>query len=149
MKCGCKIQLKEKTIELQAPKRIKPTDIKTNPYPGFPTDMQAIISTFLCVSSGTSIITENIFENRFKYMYELQKMGAKIKIEGKTAIIKGVKKLYGTQTHATDLRGGASIVLAGLVAKGITKIDNIEYILRGYEKLENKLSNLGAEIYKV
>ena len=146
---GCKIQIKENTIKLKAPKRLKATDIKTMPYPGFPTDMQAIIAACLCVASGTSVIVENIFENRYKYFGELQKMGAKVKIEGKTAIIKGTKKLYGTKVQATDLRGGASLVLAGLVAKGTTNVDNIEYILRGYEKLEDKLKSLGAEIYMI
>lgn len=146
---GCKIQIKNDTINLKAPKRLKSTDIKTMPYPGFPTDMQAIFGVVLCTACGTSVITENIFENRFKYLSELQKMGAKVKIEGKNAIIKGIKKLYGSKVTATDLRGGASMVLAGLAAKGTTKVDNIEYILRGYEKLEEKLKSLGAEIYKI
>ena len=146
---GCKIQIKNDTINLKAPKRLKSTDIKTMPYPGFPTDMQAIFGVVLCTACGTSVITENIFENRFKYLSELQKMGAKVKIEGKNAIIKGIKKLYGSKVTATDLRGGASMVLAGLAAKGTTKVDNIEYILRGYEKLDEKLKSLGAEIYKI
>ena len=146
---GCKISLKENEIRLKAPKRLKAVDVKTMPYPGFPTDMQAIIGTVLSVANGTSIIVENIFENRYKYITELQKMGAKINVEGKTAIIKGVKKLYGAKVHATDLRGGASLVLAGLVAKGTTNVENIEYILRGYENLDGKLKNLGAEIYMV
>ena len=146
---GCIIKLKENEISLKAPKKLKGVDIKTMPYPGFPTDLQAIIGATLSVGAGTSIIVENIFENRFKYVQELQKMGAKINIEGKTAIIKGVKKLYGTKVQATDLRGGASLVLAGLVAKGTTNVENIEYILRGYENLEGKLKSLGAEIYMV
>ena len=119
------------------------------PYPGFPTDMQAIMGATLTVATGTSIIVENIFENRYKYLSELQKLGAKISVEGKTAIIKGVKKLYGAKVMATDLRGGASLVLAGLVAKGTTNVENIEYILRGYENLDGKLKNLGAEIYMI
>lgn len=146
---GCKIQIKENEIKLKSPKRLKAIDIRTMPYPGFPTDMQAVIAACLCVATGTSIIVENIFENRFKYLGELQKMGAKVNVEGKTAIIKGTKKLYGTKVRATDLRGGASLVLAGLVAKGTTNVDNIEYILRGYERLEDKLNHLGAEIYKI
>ena len=146
---GCLVKIKENEINLKAPKRLKAIDIKTMPYPGFPTDMQAIIGTALSVASGTSIIVENIFENRYKYTGELKKMGAKINIEGKTAVIKGVKKLYGAKVQATDLRGGASLVLAGLVAKGTTNIENIEYILRGYENLDEKLKNLGAEIYMV
>ena len=146
---GCKIKLNHNEIELKAPKRLKSIDIKTMPYPGFPTDMQAIIGACLTIANGTSVITENIFENRFKYLSELEKMGAKIKIEGKTAIIKGTRKLYGTKVISTDLRGGASLVLASLAAKGTSKVDNIEYILRGYENLDEKLNNLGAKIYKV
>ena len=143
---GCKIELDVNNINLEAPKRLKAINIRTMPYPGFPTDMQSIIATNMCVSAGTSVIVENIFENRFKYTGELQKMGAKIRIEGNTAIIKGIKRLFAAKVSATDLRGGASLVLAGLVAKGKTQIDNIEYILRGYEKLDKKLNNLGSKI---
>lgn len=143
---GCKIDVESDTVYLEATKRLKAVNIRTMPYPGFPTDMQAIISAVMCVSSGTSIVVENIFENRYKYMQELQRMGAKIKIEGKTAIIKGARKLYGSTVKATDLRGGASMVLAGLVAKGKTEVDEIKYILRGYEGLDKKLNSLGAKI---
>ena len=143
---GCKIESKTDVIFLEATKRLKAVNIRTMPYPGFPTDMQAIISAVMCVSSGTSIVVENIFENRYKYMQELQRMGAKIKIEGKTAIIKGTRKLYGSTVKATDLRGGASMVLAGLVAKGRTEVDEIKYILRGYEGLDKKLNSLGASV---
>lgn len=146
---GCEIQIEDRQIQIKAPKKLKSVNIKTMPYPGFPTDMQSIFATLLTTAKGSSIIVENIFENRYKYINELQKMGAKINIEGKTAIIKGVKKLYGTKVQATDLRGGASLVLAGLVAKGTTNVENIEYILRGYENLHEKLKNLGAEIYMV
>ena len=143
---GCKIKIENDTIKLEAPKRLKALDIKTMPYPGFPTDMQAILGAILCTASGTSIITENIFENRFKYAGELQRMGAKIKIEGKTLIIKGTRKLYGTKVKSTDLRGGASLVLAALRAKRKTEVEDIKYILRGYENLDEKLSSLGANI---
>lgn len=146
---GCTIKLKENEINLKAPKRLKAIDIKTMPYPGFPTDMQAIMGGILVLANGTSVIVENIFENRYKYIQELKKMGAKVNVEGKTAVIKGVKRLYGSKVMATDLRGGASLVLAGLAAKGTTNVENIEYILRGYENLELKLKNLGAEIYLV
>ena len=146
---GCKISIKENEIELKAPKRLKAQDIRTMPYPGFPTDMQAIMSTCLATANGTSVVVENIFENRFKYTQELNKMGAKISIEGKTAIIKGSKRLYGANVKATDLRGGVSLVLAGLIAKGTTRVDNIEFFLRGYEKIEEKLKKLGAEIYLI
>ena len=100
----------------------------------------------LTTVKGTSIIVENIFENRYKYTQELVRMGAKISIEGKTAVIKGVKKLYGANVKATDLRGGAALVLAATVAKGTTKIENIEYIQRGYEKFNKKLENIGVDI---
>ena len=143
---GCKIEVDKDKILLEANKRPKAVNIRTMPYPGFPTDMQAIFGATLCIASGTSIIVENIFENRFKYMQELQRMGAKIKIEGKTAIIKGTRKLYGTNIKATDLRGGAALVLAGLAAKGKTEIDEIKYILRGYEGLDKKLDSLGVRI---
>ena len=145
---GCKIDVNKNEIFLQAPKKLKAVDIKTMPYPGFPTDMQAIFSTILATAKGTSVITENIFENRFKYASELKRMGAKVLVEGRTAIIKGVRKLNGTGVYATDLRGGASLVIAALNAKGKTKISNIEYILRGYENLDRKLNNLGAKITK-
>lgn len=143
---GCELDIKKDEIEIVAKKRLNAVDIRTMPYPGFPTDMQAIFVSNLCFANGTSMVVENIFENRYKYTGELKKMGAKIKLEGRTAIIKGVKKLYGTNVVATDLRGGASLVLAGLVAKGETQVDKIEYILRGYEKLDDKLNNLGANI---
>ena len=116
------------------------------PYPGFRTDMQSIFGSLLATAKGTSIIVENIFENRYKYTNELQKMGAKINIEGKTAIIKGTRKLHGAKVKATDLRGGASLVLAALQARGKTQIDEIKYILRGYENLDKKLNSLGAKI---
>lgn len=146
--CGCKIDYGKNELTLQAPKKLKATDIKTMPYPGFPTDMQAIFGSMLATAKGTSIVIENIFENRFKYSSELQRMGAKFVIDGRTAVIKGVRKLNGTSVMAKDLRGGAALVIAGLTAKGKTKIENIEYILRGYENLDNKLNTLGAKITK-
>ena len=144
---NCKIKIEKNTIELQAPKRLKAVDIKTMPYPGFPTDMQSVFATSMIVAKGTSVIVENIFENRYKYTQELIRMGAKITTEGRTAIIKGTKKIQGAKVKATDLRGGAALVLAGLVAHGITEVEEIHYILRGYEKFEQKLSKLGAKIY--
>ena len=144
---NCKLTIEKNSIQIEAPKRIKAVDIKTMPYPGFPTDMQSIFGALLTTAKGTSIITENIFENRYKYIQELNRMGAKIKIEGRTAIIKGTKKIQGANVRATDLRGGAALVLAALAAKGVTEIDNINYILRGYEKIEEKLKKLGAKIY--
>ena len=144
--CGCKIEKEKNTVYLEAPRKLKAVDIKTMPYPGFPTDMQSVFASMLTTAKGTSVIVENIFENRYKFMAELKKMGAKITIEGKTAVIKGVRKLSGAKVISTDLRGGAALVTAGLIARGKTEITNIEYILRGYEGLDKKLQQLGAKI---
>ena len=144
---GCTIDVKANTIELKAPKRLKPIDIKTMPYPGFPTDMQSIFTAITTTAKGTSIIIENIFENRYKYVQELVRMGAKVTIEGRTAVVKGTRKLHGASVKATDLRGGAAMVIGGLAAKGKTTVNEIKYILRGYEDFDKKLRNLGAKIY--
>ena len=144
--CGCLIEKEKTSVILEAPKRLKAVDIKTMPYPGFPTDMQSVFSAILCTAKGTSVITENIFENRYKCLNELKKMGANIKIEGKTAIIKGVKKLSKANVYSTDLRGGAALLIAALSVKGRTKIENIEHILRGYENIDKKLNKIGADI---
>ncbi len=142
----CKIDVEKNKIKLVAPKKLKALDVKTMPYPGFPTDMQSVFASMLTTAKGTSIIIENIFENRYKYTQELNKMGAKITVEGKSAVIRGTRKLYGTNVKATDLRGGAALVLAGLIAKGTTQIDNVDYILRGYENLDIKLNKIGASV---
>jgi len=128
---------------------VRSTDIKTHPHPGFPTDMQAQMMTMMSVANGLSVITENIFENRFMHVAELKRMGAKIKIDGRNAIVKGVGRLSGAQLMATDLRASASLVLAGLVADGRTEISRIYHLDRGYEKLEEKLKALGADIKRV
>ena len=146
---NCKLKLEKDKIELKAPKKLKALEIRTMPYPGFPTDMQSIFVSMLTIAKGTSIIVENIFESRYKFTQEFIRMGAKITIEGKSAIVKGTRKLYGANVNATDLRGGAALVLAGIVAKGETTIENIEYILRGYENLNKKLENLGVNIKMV
>lgn len=143
---GVKINAKKHAIEVMAPKKLKAIEIKTLPYPGFPTDMQSVFGAMLTTARGTSVIVENIFENRFKYINELKKMGAKVLIEGKVAIIKGVRKLNGAEMNATDLRGGAAMCTTALVGKGESKINDIEHILRGYEKLDIKLRTLGAKI---
>lgn len=143
---GTKIILEKNRIILKAPKKLKAMDIKTMPYPGFPTDMQSVFVSIQTVAKGTSMMVENIFENRYKYVNELTRMGAEITVEGKIAIIKGVRKLLGTEVNSTDLRGGAALVTAALVAKGNSKINNIEHILRGYENLDKKLKSLGANI---
>ena len=127
---GCRIKIKKNDIELEAPQKLKAIEIKTMPYPGFPTDMQPIFGAVMSVAKGTSIITENIFENRFKYLAELKRMGAKNNQENSVAVIRGVKKLSGANVKSTDLRGGAAMVLAGIAARGITQVNNIEYILR-------------------
>lgn len=146
---GCAIKIEKNSIKIEAPKKLNSIEIKTLPYPGFPTDMQQIFGATLCIAKGTSIIVENIFENRFKYINELIRMGAKITIEGKTAVITGKRKLIGTEVQGYDLRGGAALIIAGLAAKGKTKINNIEYVLRGYDSFKEKLNMLGANIKEV
>ena len=128
---------------------LKAVNIHTSPYPGFPTDMQAQFTAMNCIASGTGTITESVFENRFMHVLELQRMGAQVKLEGNTAITTGVKQLTSAPLMATDLRASASLVLAGLVAKGATEVDRIYHIDRGYETIEEKLSNLGAQIKRV
>ena len=144
--CGCKFEINKNSLIISSPKKLKAIDIKTMPYPGFPTDMQSVFTSMLTMAKGTSIIVENIFENRYRYTNELKRMGAKISIEGKIAIVKGVRRLGGATVEATDLRGGAAVVIAGLAAKGKTRVNNIEYILRGYENLDRKLNIIGANI---
>ena len=136
-------------IRVRAGKRLHRTHVKTLPYPGYPTDMQPQIAVTLALAEGTSIVTESIFENRFKYADELSRMGANIKVEGNSAIIDGVKKLTGARVSAPDLRAGAALVIAGLAAEGVTVVDDIVYIQRGYENFEEKLRSLGAEIERV
>lgn len=146
---GCQIEEFDDCVRVVATKRLKSTHVKTLPYPGFPTDMQPQIATTLALSEGTSIVTESIFENRFKYVNELARMGANVKVEGNTAIIEGVEGYQGTSITAPDLRAGAALVLAALAADGITLVDDIVYIERGYEDFPIKLSNIGAQIEKV
>jgi UDP-N-acetylglucosamine 1-carboxyvinyltransferase len=130
-------------------RRPRAIDVSTAPYPAFPTDMQAQFTALNAVADGTGTITETVFENRFMHVQEMQRMGAKIQLKGKTAISKGVERLAGAQVMATDLRASASLVLAGLVADGETTIDRIYHIDRGYERIEEKLSQLGANIRRV
>ena len=143
---GCKLKIEKNQIEIFAPKKLNSVNIKTMPYPGFPTDMQSIIASVLTIAKGTSVIVENVFENRYKYTQELIRMGAKIIIDGRTAVIKGVRKLSGAKVEATDLRGGAALIIAGLSAKGVTTIEKADYILRGYENIDKKLKKIGANI---
>lgn len=143
---GCKISIRKDKISLKAPEKLKHIDISTEPYPGFPTDMQPIMGSILIKAEGKSTITENIFENRFKYAEELVRMGANITQNDKKLEIIGVDKLEGKVVMSKDLRGGAALVIAGLMSEEITKVENIEYILRGYENLDTKLKSLGANI---
>lgn len=145
---GVDIQEEEDGVQICAEGPLKPIDIKTMPYPGFPTDMQSQLMALLATVPGTSLIVENIFENRFRVADELKRMGARIKVEGRIAVIEGVERLHGTQVRATDLRAGAALVVAGLMAEGETEICNTSYIDRGYHHLENKLRGLGANIWR-
>lgn len=149
LEIGCRIEEYDDAVRVIGTDDLRATQVKTLPYPGFPTDMQPQIAVTLAMSKGTSIVTESIFENRFKYVDELARMGADIKVEGNTAIITGVEKYMGAQISAPDLRAGAALVIAGLAAEGFTTIDDIVYIQRGYEKFEEKLSALGAHIEKI
>lgn len=147
---GAELILEDTSIELSMNgERPDAVDIHTSPFPGFPTDMQAQFTALNCISRGNGIITENVFENRFMHVQELQRMGADIRLEGNTAICNGVKRLTGAPVMATDLRASASLVLAGLVAEGETIVDRIYHIDRGYETIEEKLHQLGAQIKRV
>ena len=146
---GCEVEEFDDAVRVVASKRLGCTNVKTLPYPVYPTDMQPQIGVTLALASGTSIVTESIFENRFKYMDELARMGATVKVEGNSAIITGVEKFTGARVSAPDLRAGAALVIAGLAAEGYTIVDDIVYIQRGYENFEEKLRSLGAEIERV
>ena len=145
---GCQVIENGDSVRVIGTKNLKPTDIKTLPYPGFPTDMQAQFMTLMSLCKGTSVVIETVFENRFMHVDELKRMGADIKIDGRSAIIQGVDNLTSAPVKASDLRAGAALVLAGLVADGVTEIDNIYHIDRGYDGIEEKLSKLGAIIYR-
>lgn len=147
---GAEVEESDDAVRVVATRRLKHTQIKTLPYPGFPTDMQPQMAVTLGLSKGTSIITESIFENRFRYVEELRRMGANIKVtDGNTAIISGVERYTGAAIEAPDLRAGAALVIAGLAAEGYTTIKEIGYILRGYERFDEKLRELGGQIRKV
>ena len=146
---GVRIELEKNLIKVTGPDRVKAVDIKTLPFPGFPTDMQPQFMALSCVAKGTSVITETVFEKRFVHIGDLIRMGADIKVEGHSAIIKGVKKLSAAPVMASDLRGGAALVLAGLVAEGTTELSRIYHLDRGYVNLEEKLTSLGADIKRV
>ncbi|MDO8684615.1 MAG: UDP-N-acetylglucosamine 1-carboxyvinyltransferase [Armatimonadota bacterium] len=145
---GARVDVRENTIRFRMLERPIATDVMTMPHPGFPTDMQQPMVALLSLADGTSVVTENVYERRFKYISELQRMGADIKQEGRTAIIKGVSQLTGAPVTATDLRAGAALVVAALAAEGKTEIAGTEHIDRGYENLVEKLCSLGADIYR-
>jgi UDP-N-acetylglucosamine 1-carboxyvinyltransferase len=146
---GVRIELEKNLIKVIGPDRANAVDIKTLPFPGFPTDMQPQFMALSCVARGTSVITETVFEKRFAHIGDLIRMGADTKVEGHSAIIKGVKKLSAAPVMASDLRGGAALVLAGLVAEGTTELSRIYHLDRGYAKLEEKLNSLGADIKRM
>jgi len=147
---GSRIRIYDHAVTLDAPPRPRAiTRLETLPHPGFPTDMQSLMCALLCRADGTSVIVENVFENRFKIVPELRRMGADILLQGRTAILRGTDPLYGADVTAHDLRGGAALVLAGLAAEGTTTIRRIDYIDRGYEQIETLFSSLGAEIQRV
>lgn len=149
LEMGAQIEESDDAVRVVATRRCHPTNIKTLPYPGFPTDMQPQILIALGLSDGTSIVTESIFENRFKYVDELARMGSNIKVEGNTAFVTGVSEYRGAKVTAPDLRAGAALVIAGLAAEGYTTVDDIHYIQRGYENFEGKLRSLGGMIERV
>jgi len=146
---GAKVEIDKDGIRLSAPKKLKPVDISTAPYPGFATDLQAQMMALMTVCEGSSLIRENIFENRFMHVGELVRMGADIKLDGNSAVVRGVKNLSGAPIMATDLRASASLVIAGLAAEGITEISRVYHIDRGYEKIEKKFRKLGAHVKRV
>ena len=146
---GCEVEEFDDAVRVVAKGRLRCTQVKTLPYPGYPTDMQPQIGVVLALAKGTSTITESIFENRFKYLDELARMGAVIKVEGNSATIEGVERFSGARVSAPDLRAGAALCIAGLAADGITIVDDIVYIQRGYERFEEKLRSLGGMIEKV
>ena len=149
MEAGLHIESGPDTISIRPNGEMNAVSIRTAPYPAFPTDMQAQLMALNSVASGTSVITETIFENRFMHVHELRRLGANIEVEGNTAIVRGMPGLSGAGVMATDLRASACLVIAGLVAEGETLVDRIYHLDRGYERIEEKLSHLGARIRRV
>ena len=143
---GCEVIEMDKSIRVIGPEKLKAVDIKTLPHPGFPTDVQAQFMAMLTVSKGTGVVIETVFENRFMHVAEFNRMGANIKIEGRSAIVEGVEKLYGAKVNATDLRAGAALILCGLIAEGETEIGEIYHIQRGYVDIDKKITALGGNI---
>jgi UDP-N-acetylglucosamine 1-carboxyvinyltransferase len=146
---GVQIEKENGILRVSSSRRLNPIEMTTQPYPGFPTDVQAQLMALLCLADGMSVITERIFPDRFLHVGELNRMGARIRKEGSTAVIQGVKELQGATVMASDLRASAALVLAALVARGTTRINRVYHIDRGYEKIEQKLIAVGAEIQRV
>ena len=143
---GTFVEEYEEAVLVKGNGNLNRINLKTMPYPGFLTDMQPQFGVLLCLANGTSVITEGIYDNRFKYVNELRKMGAEIQVDGRVAVIEGGRRLSGALVHACDLRAGAAMVIAGMVASGVTEIEDIHFIERGYERFVDKLNALGAEI---
>jgi UDP-N-acetylglucosamine 1-carboxyvinyltransferase len=143
---GVIIEEYEDSVLVKSDGRLRRTNVKTQPYPGFPTDMQPQVTAALCMAQGTSVVTESVWDNRYKYVSELKKMGAQIQVDGKTAVVEGIESLSGAPVAACDLRAGAAMVIAGLCAAGTTFVEDVQYIERGYQNLVGKLRRLGADI---
>ena len=148
MEMGVVVEENDDTLLVRRSEPLQKTNVKTLPYPGFPTDMQPQITTLLCLAEGTSIVKEGVWEQRFRYVDELRRMGADISVDGKVAVIEGTGKLMGAPVKACDLRAGAALIIAGLAATGVTEIEDIYHIERGYACMEQKLQKLGADIVK-
>ena len=146
LEMGVDVEERDDAVVVRRDGPISRTNVKTMPYPGFPTDMQPQIAAVLCLAQGTSVLTEGVWDNRYRYVDEFRRMGAHIQVDGKVAVIEGVESLTGAPVHACDLRAGAAMVIAGLAAKGVTEVDSIQHIERGYECLVEKLANVGADI---
>lgn len=146
---GVHIERDNGTVRVSSARRLNPVEMTTQPYPGFPTDLQAQLMALLCLADGISVVTERVFPDRFLHVGELNRMGARVRKEGATAVVQGVRELQGANVMASDLRASAALVLAGLVAKGVTKVDRVYHIDRGYEKIEQKLQAVGAHIERV
>lgn len=149
LRAGAEVEEFEESLRIWRTGEVRPTNVKTMPHPGFPTDMQPQMATLLSLAHGTSIVTEGIWDNRFKYVDELRRMGANIQVDGKVAIVEGIEQFTGAPVKATDLRAGAAMIIAGLVAKGQTEIEDIYHIERGYEDIVEKLRALGADITRI
>lgn len=146
---GAEVEIREEEIRVSSRGKFRAVDVTVLPHPGFPTDLQPQMTALLSLAEGTSVITENVFNSRFRYVDELIRMGALIRVESRSAIVKGVPKLSGASVYAPDLRAGASLVVAGLAAEGRTVLEGLQFLDRGYEKIESKLVNLGAEIKRI